>query len=166
MAKLAAGDVTAVAADDIDTWIVAGFLYIDLTVGDLRRHFRRGQLEVLFQRGPGPFVRVRGLRRNQRQGVAQLGEILAQITGDFAQGFVRIIQSLLGRDLVGHRQVVTRLGFLHVRDGNQPHLEPLLCLIELPREGLLLGATEIHIINCCKHVEITLGHAQDQILAR
>ena len=55
--------------------------------------------------------------------------------GEFTHGLVRGCEKIVGVDGLRHGQVITGLRFLHVGDGDQPDIETLLGLLQLPRDA-------------------------------
>mmetsp|Transcript_41247 Transcript_41247/g.96593 ORF Transcript_41247/g.96593 Transcript_41247/m.96593 type:complete len:257 (+) Transcript_41247:1466-2236(+) len=73
-------------------------------------------------------------------------------------------QVVVGRQLLGHSQVVTRLGFTRVGDGGRADLEIALGRGQLLRDRGLVGPRGGQRILGGQHVEIGRGQAHDQVL--
>ncbi len=122
--------------------------------------------EVLLHRSLDPFLRIGGLGHPERHGRARRGQHGVLHVGDLAQELLCGGELALGGDQVGGGRVACGARFLHVGDGDEAHLEALVGLLELTRDGIERGLLGLDVVLGGEHVEITRGHAQCQVLLR
>src|SRR5690349_13788894 len=115
---------------------MAGARYVDVLFRDIGREPSGNQAQVLVQRGLDPVVLARRLGRLERHVVARLGEIAERVTRELAQELATRRKTALRRDDRGGGLIARCTRFLDVRDRDQSDLEALVCLFELPGEGV------------------------------
>ena len=125
-----------------------------------------GERQVLLHRGLDPFLRIGRLGHLQRHGGARRGEHGVLHVGDLAQELLCRGELALGGDQVRGGGVARGARFLHVGDGDEAHLEALVGLLELARDGIERGLLSLDVVLGGEHVEVTRGDAQREILLR
>ena len=131
---------------------------------DLRPQAAGDERQVLLQGDADPAALVGGLRALQRHVGAGLGELRVLLAGDFLQLVLGGRERALGGYHGRGGGVARRLGFLYIGDGDEPHLEALVRLIELAGDGFEGRLVGFQPVLGGQHVEVGLRDAQDQLL--
>ena len=131
---------------------------------DLRPQAAGDERQVLLQRDVDPAALVGRFRALERHVPAGLGQAVVLLPGDFLQLILRSGEGAFGGDHGRRRGVACRLGFLHIGDGDEPHLEALVGLIELAGDGFEGRLVGFQPVLGGEHVEVGLRDAQDQLL--
>ncbi len=111
-------------------------------------------------------LRIGRLRRVQGHHVTRFRKRRVILVRDLAQRLLLVRELPLGIDQGGGRGVVGGLGFLHVRDGNQPDVVPFVVLIELQAVGVQGRLVRVDHILSRQHIEVRRRDALDEALLR
>ncbi len=155
------GVTVVVIRDQIESRIVTTAPKRDFVPGNFFIEAARDQGEILAHREIDPAGFVGGIRRHQRKVVARRRKRGNIFASDFAQQIPRGRQFPFCLNFVGNGLVVSRLGFLHVGDGDQANLESLFRLFELSCDCLSIRMYGCQAILGCQYVEVPRDHAND-----
>ncbi len=139
-------------------------LHLHVGTRHVGREAARDQRQILIERDLDPLVLAGGLRIVQGHAIAGLRQRIVPLSGNFAQLIHRRRQRALGSNHLGRRVVARRLGFLDVRDRDQPHVETLVGLIELTCDRLQRGLLRVQVVLGLQDDEVSLGHADHETL--
>ena len=143
---------------------VAGFGLLGFQPRDVERNGGLAHAGLLVAGGVHPGRHVVRLHAGQLHGQGQRLGLAAVHAHQLVQRQALDAQVVLCGDLLGHDQVVARLGFTGVGHGGRADFEVALGRGQLLGHGCLLRPHEGQRVLRGQHVEVGLAHAHQQIL--
>ena len=137
---------------------------LDLASGDAGQQlgaqdFQAGGLGLV-----APLVHAGRLRGRQLHAVGQFGQRARGGADDLGQFLAPHFQVVLQAQFLGHDQIVAGLGLVGVGNGGVAQLEIALGRFQLPGDGGFFGLGGRQRVLGVEHVEVGVGHAQQQVL--
>lgn len=137
---------------------------LDFASGDAGQQLRPQHLQAGGFGLVAPVRHASRLRRGQLHPGRQFGQRARGRADDLGQFLAAHVQVVLQAQFLRHHQVVARLRFVGVGDGGVAQLEIALGRLQLAGHGGLLGLGRGQGVLGVQHVEIGVGHAQQQVL--
>ena len=156
--------IDGIAGLQVDGWLVAGFGFFRIELGNVQCQLGLAQLGLAGQCGIDPALHIvwRDIWQSQWRGKA--GGDGADAAHQLVKCDVLDLQIILRGDLLRRDQIKACLRFARIGDGGSTDLEIALGHFQLGVDGLLLRLGHLHIVLRSQYVEVGLRHAHDQVL--